>query len=191
MQAPETRPSLILRLRNLDDVQAWNEFTEIYEPLVFRLARKLGMQHAAALEAKQEVLLHLAKAIESWQPQTGGTFRGWLYRVARNVMLRHAERAVSLAPNNAQSHLKLAVALQETDAREKALPHLERAIALEPESYSGYYRRGNYYRAVGADAQAITPIRIVHVSDENSVPFQILIDRFHRYFMRAPHEVGL
>ena len=31
--SPETRPSLLLRLRNLQDEQAWREFLELYEPL--------------------------------------------------------------------------------------------------------------------------------------------------------------
>ena len=92
MQAPETRPSLILRLHNRQDVEAWTEFAQIYEPLVYRLARRLGMQDADALEAKQEVMLHLAKVVESWRPSPNGSFRGWLYRVARNVMVRQLER---------------------------------------------------------------------------------------------------
>ena len=92
MSAPETRPSLILRLQNHQDVQAWSEFTQIYEPLVFRMARQLGMQHADAVEARQEVMLHLANVVERWEPKVGGSFRGWLHRVARNVMLRYLEK---------------------------------------------------------------------------------------------------
>lgn len=92
MHSPDTRPSLILRLKNLRDVQAWTEFTAVYEPLVYRLATKLGMQHADADEAKQEVMLHLAKVVATWQPTEQGSFRGWLYRVARNVMLRYLEK---------------------------------------------------------------------------------------------------
>ena len=89
MESPDTRPSLILRLPNLQDVHAWTEFAEIYEPLVYRLARRLGMEEADALEAKQEVMLHLTQVVETWRPTPEGSFRGWLYRVARNVMLRH------------------------------------------------------------------------------------------------------
>jgi len=92
VSTPETRPSLILRLPNHQDVQAWSEFTQIYEPLVYRLAKQMGMQHADAVEAQQEVMLHLAKVVDGWEPTTDGSFRGWLYRVARNVMLRHLER---------------------------------------------------------------------------------------------------
>ena len=35
----ETRASLILRLQNADDLVAWDEFVELYAPVVFRTAR--------------------------------------------------------------------------------------------------------------------------------------------------------
>lgn len=103
MTVPETRPSLILRLPNHRDVEAWNEFTEIYEPLVYRLALKLGLQHDDAIEAQQEVMVHLAKVVGQWQPDVNGTFRGWLYRVARNVMLRFRERQARYLQGSADS----------------------------------------------------------------------------------------
>lgn len=84
-----TRSSLIIRLRDAHDTEAWREFTEIYEPLVYRLARTMGMQDADAAEATQEVLFRLVQVVTQWEPdRSKGTFRGWLHRVARNVMIR-------------------------------------------------------------------------------------------------------
>jgi RNA polymerase sigma-70 factor (ECF subfamily) len=37
MVEPTTRPSLMLRLRDAHDQQAWREFVSIYEPLLLRL----------------------------------------------------------------------------------------------------------------------------------------------------------
>jgi len=42
MTAPETRPSLLLRLRDAGDRQAWAEFLKIYQPLILRLTRLRG-----------------------------------------------------------------------------------------------------------------------------------------------------
>jgi hypothetical protein len=48
---PTTRNSLLLRLCQPADEQAWQEFVEIYEPLVYRLARRRGFQHANQAES--------------------------------------------------------------------------------------------------------------------------------------------
>ncbi|HET6882564.1 MAG TPA: RNA polymerase sigma factor [Pirellulales bacterium] len=94
--APSTRYSLLVRLCQPADEQAWQEFTEIYEPLVYRLARRRGFQHADADDLCQEVFQAAAKAIDRWQQRSDrGSFRAWLFRIARNVMInaiRHRQR---------------------------------------------------------------------------------------------------
>ena len=54
---PNTRASLIARLSDSQDIQAWQEFVEIYLPLLYRLARRKGVQHADAEGLWQEVLM--------------------------------------------------------------------------------------------------------------------------------------
>jgi RNA polymerase sigma-70 factor (ECF subfamily) len=41
-----TRPSLLLRIRDLSDKAAWRAFDEIYRPMVFRFALASGLSHA-------------------------------------------------------------------------------------------------------------------------------------------------
>lgn len=91
--SPETRPSLLLRLRNPQDEQAWREFLEIYEPLIERLARRRGLQHADARELVQEVLVAVSGAIDRWDPDgTKGSFRGWLSTITRNLTINLLKR---------------------------------------------------------------------------------------------------
>ena len=85
---PETRPSLVLRLRDSQDQQAWETFLEIYQPMIFRLVRQKGIQDADAREVTQEVLMAVASAIDRWdQDPTRGTFRGWLSTITRNLVV--------------------------------------------------------------------------------------------------------
>jgi RNA polymerase sigma factor (sigma-70 family) len=81
-----TRCSLIVKLRDPADSAAWREFVAIYEPLVYRLARRKGLQDADARDLCQDVFHAVAKAIDRWEPGRG-SFRGWLSRIARNLMI--------------------------------------------------------------------------------------------------------
>jgi RNA polymerase sigma-70 factor (ECF subfamily) len=76
---------LILRLQNADDVAAWDEFAELYRPIVFRVARKRELQAADAENLVQEVLLAVAQSVSKWiEREDRGSFRAWLLRIAHN-----------------------------------------------------------------------------------------------------------
>ena len=93
MLVPETRPSLILRVRDPNDADAWNQFATLYRPVILRLARRKGIQAADAEDLAQQVLLSVAGAIERWQPdQQRARFRTWLQTIVRNAILNAVQR---------------------------------------------------------------------------------------------------
>ena len=93
MKAPETRPSLLLRLSDHGDEEAWEQFIAMYRPVIVRLAMLKGLQHPDAEDLAQQVLLGVSKNIGRWeQDPERARFRTWLTRVVRNATLNALTR---------------------------------------------------------------------------------------------------
>jgi RNA polymerase sigma factor (sigma-70 family) len=92
-EPPSTRPSLLVRLRDGGDHEAWTCFVDVYGPLIYAFARTKGLQDADAADVVQDVLCAVAGAIKKleYDPQRG-SFRGWLFTVVRNRLLRFWSR---------------------------------------------------------------------------------------------------
>ena len=85
--APQTRQSLLLELAKHSD-DAWAEFLTVYETGIFRFCRAMGLQEADARDATQEVLAAVHRKVSTWERDADlGSFRAWLFRVARNVSI--------------------------------------------------------------------------------------------------------
>ena len=83
--APITRATLIARLGDGHDAEAWGEFIRLYGPVVYGFARNRGLQDADAADLMQEVMRSVARnASKMRYDPARGTFRGWLYTVTRN-----------------------------------------------------------------------------------------------------------
>ncbi len=90
--SPTTRKSLLLRLADPADQQAWADFVALYEPLVHRLLRKSGLQDADLRDVAQEVFLAVSRNVARFEPAHGrGSFRGWLRTVTRNFLVNLLE----------------------------------------------------------------------------------------------------
>jgi RNA polymerase sigma-70 factor (ECF subfamily) len=88
-----TRPSLLLRIRNAEDHAAWGAFVELYAPVVYSYSRRQGLTDADAADVVQDVLAQVARSIRSfdYQPERG-RFRGWLYAVTQSKITRTRKR---------------------------------------------------------------------------------------------------
>jgi RNA polymerase sigma factor (sigma-70 family) len=86
----ETRPSLLLRLRDPRDQEAWSRFVDVYGPLVHSHARRRGLSNEDAEDVTQRVFARVSEAIRKfdYDPQRG-KFRDWLGFIVRNEVFRH------------------------------------------------------------------------------------------------------
>ena len=57
-----TRASLLIRIRNQADREAWSQFVEIYAPLIYGFGRNRGLQDSDAADLTQDVLQSVAGA---------------------------------------------------------------------------------------------------------------------------------
>lgn len=87
---PQTQPSLLVRLKDAHDREAWERFVDLYAPLVYAFVRKRGLQDADAADLTQDVLRQVASAAKSliYDPRRG-SFRSWLFTVVRNRLTDH------------------------------------------------------------------------------------------------------
>jgi RNA polymerase sigma-70 factor (ECF subfamily) len=113
-----TRPSLLVRLRDPLDRLAWAQFVDLYAPVVYGFARKHGLQDADAADVTQEVLRAVSRAAKKldYDPARG-SFRGWLFTVARNKLRNFLTR--QRRPDRGSGHPDARSLLEQQPAREE------------------------------------------------------------------------
>jgi RNA polymerase sigma factor (sigma-70 family) len=88
-----TRPSLLLRVRDPRDAEAWQTFVDVYGRLVYHHCRRRGLGHEDAENVTQEVFARVGQSIGrfDYRPEVG-CFRGWLGTVTRNEINRFLKK---------------------------------------------------------------------------------------------------
>jgi RNA polymerase sigma factor (sigma-70 family) len=93
-----TRPSLLLRLRDPRDAEAWRTFVDVYGPLVYGHARRRGLKHEDAEDVTQRVFARVSDAIRAFNYQPDlGRFRDWLGTVVRNEINSFLKKSMGTA----------------------------------------------------------------------------------------------
>jgi RNA polymerase sigma-70 factor (ECF subfamily) len=107
-----TNPSLLLRLRDVQDWQAWALFVEVYGPVIFSYCRRRHLQVSDASDVSQEVFAVLSKTLPNFEYQSErGRFRDWLGLVTHRELIRfwkRNEKAQRLQSTNGQSEVETA-----------------------------------------------------------------------------------
>ena len=153
---PSTHASLLLRLRDPRDHEAWVEFVTLYEPTLYRLLRRHGLQDADARDVMQEFFVAVSRSIERWDPSKDrGSFRAWLRRVTRNLVInwlkRGNRRVDAVGGSGFQALLEMAPSADDPETgefdREVRRARFRRAVELvreevQPATWLAFWETG-------------------------------------------------
>jgi RNA polymerase sigma-70 factor (ECF subfamily) len=79
-----TPVSLLERLRQPNQQEAWDRFVALYTPLIYGWARRVGLQESDAADLVQEVFTTLLAKLPGFVYDRHGSFRAWLKTVTLN-----------------------------------------------------------------------------------------------------------
>ncbi len=83
-----TRATLLARLKNRSDTEAWSEFHKLYAPLLYRYARGRSLSREDAEDVRDECLAVVARKIADFEyDKAKGGFKNWLYRIASGKVI--------------------------------------------------------------------------------------------------------
>ena len=119
MKATETRATLLLRIRDSRDREAWSDFVALYTPRIYSYGLKYGLQDADAADVAQETMCNLVRTIQQFHYDAKqGSFRGWLVTVARNVIRRRFNENVKKAKGSGKTSMLDLLAQQPAESTE-------------------------------------------------------------------------
>ena len=109
----KTRKSLIAKLDNWEDQQAWDEFYKTYWRLIYAVAVKAGLRSDEAFDCVQETILSIAKqSKKNLYDPAQGSFKTWLMNMTRwriNDQFRKRKKDTAMVTGDWESDLKTAV----------------------------------------------------------------------------------
>jgi len=97
-----TSSSLLLRLRRPGEQEAWRRFIDLYTPLLYFWACRMGLPKQDAADLVQDVFVALVQKLPQFTYDPDKSFRSWLRTVAENRW-RNAMRKRANTPANAGS----------------------------------------------------------------------------------------
>lgn len=89
-----TSVTLLERVRQAADQEAWRRFVQLYAPLMYAWARGTGLQVQDAADLVQDVFAVLVQRLPAFHYDRQGSFRAWLRTVLLNKWRENHRRRV-------------------------------------------------------------------------------------------------
>ena len=155
-----TSESLLFRLQDSPDgdidQNAWEKFVQLYTPLMFHWARKVGLQQSDAADLVQDVLSIVFRRLPGFQYDAAGSFRGWLRTVTLNKFREKKRKRVtdvSIASNSVLEQIASLKSAESTWDLDYGRMLLQQTMEqMEPDFHPGTWQA---LRAVMAEGMTV------------------------------------
>jgi len=142
--AGTTNPTLLNRLGDWRDHEAWVDFVTRYDPVIRFSCRRYRLGADTTEELCQQVWIDLARRMRSFRYDPGRTFRGWLRRLCQSRaidLLRKKKADAVLSLEDHPAELCLRDASAKIDAEESTATERPLLLQLAEEVQDAVRRR--------------------------------------------------
>ncbi len=126
MKTLSTSPTLLKRIKNVADEQAWKQFYELYAPLILGFARQQGCSETVSYDVLQETMCRLLRYLPrfDYNPKPGKQrqFRSYLLTVVKSriaVLHKGGAEFISFASDRIAGELELSDDKQTTPGKQE------------------------------------------------------------------------
>jgi len=189
---PDTDDELLLRMRS-GDQQAFVALYRRRQSPLYRFALHMSNSATVAEDVTQEVFLALIRDDCGYDPERG-TLSGYLFGIARKMVLRRLERSrsdVALEPDGEESDLVELVCNPDPLAdltRKEGIAALRRAVQALPRRYREVVALCDLEEVDYAEAAHVLGCPIGTVRSRLHRARALLLDKMHQE--RSPRSVG-
>jgi RNA polymerase sigma factor (sigma-70 family) len=143
-EAGTTNPTLLNRLGDWRDHEAWVDFVTRYDPVIRASSSRYRLDAETTEELCQRVWIDLARRMRSFRYDPGMTFRGWLCRLCQSRAIDLLRKMKADAARTREFHAAASLwqdATDHFDAEEGAASERPLLLRLAEEVQDGVRRR--------------------------------------------------
>jgi RNA polymerase sigma factor (sigma-70 family) len=179
--------TLIGRLKDADDDDAWREFYDLYSRMVLSVALKAGLRQHEAEEVVQETISSVSKHIQTLETNPArGSFRSWLLQMARWRMTDQFRKRLPIAARKTPHATRTTDTVERLpDLREADLEKLWDAEWLEQMMERAYKQL-----QFEVKAEHYQVFHLLTVEKKSAGEVARMLDRSHAHIYLVKHRVG-
>lgn len=108
-----TRETLLKRMQQMSDQDAWEEFNQMYRGFIYTIINKMGVNEHDGDDLFQKSMMKIVKALPTFDyRQSQGKFRNWVYTIVRNTVCSYFRKLDTVQRNTSELSLNYESSVQ-------------------------------------------------------------------------------